>query len=157
MKLFHVSENSDISEFVPLPPPNKEAGVVGNAVWAINESELPNYLLPRECPRVCYRNEKGKKVIAIEEGWIEKIKQTALYLYEFPTESFFEIDAIAGYWISRETVVPNSVTKIEKIFEELDSYYVLLKILPHLHDEKDYVLENFEHFSIIRFRNACSR
>ena len=51
--LFHISEESDIARFeprasgYPIPPGHL-------VVWAIDESRLCNYLLPRECPRVTY-------------------------------------------------------------------------------------------------------
>lgn len=154
MTLYHVSENPNIKEFIPMPPPNKEAGVQGDAVWAISDFELPNYLLPRDCPRVCYRDREGKKIIAIEEGWLDRINQTTLYLYELDEAHFFEIDPIAGYWISREVSVPKSVAKIENILDELTGRDLTLKVLPHLHDEKKEAVENTTHFSIIRFRNA---
>ena len=153
-ELNHVSENPNIVEFVPLPPPNKEAGVEGNAVWAITDYELPNYLLPRDCPRVCYRTNDKQKVIAIEEGWVTKINQTILYIYTFDPSSFVEIDPMAGYWISRESVKPKSIIKVDNIIERLRDRGVILKILPHLHEEKSKVIENYKHFSIIRFRNA---
>lgn len=51
-RLFHVSEDSGIEVFEPRPAalfPN-----LGPVVWAVAESHLVNYLLPRECPRVTF-------------------------------------------------------------------------------------------------------
>ena len=156
-QLYHVSEDPNIREFLPMPAPNPEAGVTGNAVWAISEKELPNYLLPRECPRVCYRDQAGAKTIAVEEGWVGALEKTNLCIYVFGSESFEEHDPIAGYWISREPVVPKKIIKIDSPLLELTKRELTLKILPHLHDEKDFAVNNFEHFSIIRFRNAQPR
>jgi len=157
MKLFHASEDPNIEKFIPLPAPNPEAEVEGNAVWAITDYELPNYLLPRECPRVCFRNRDGEKVITIEEGWVERIKAATLYLYVFSSEKFEELDPIAGYWISRETIIPEEVVEIIDIFNELKKRDLTLKIESHLHNERERVIANYEHFSIIRFRNAAPK
>lgn len=155
MTLFHISENPNLSEFIPLPAPNPDAGVEGNAVWAIHESELANYLLPRDCPRICYRDNEGKKTIAIESGWLDRIKATILYVYRFDSQGFQEIDSIAGYWISRNAVQAMEKITVDNILEKLQSLELELKVLPHLHDERNFVLQNYTHFSIIRFRNAC--
>ena len=50
MKLFHVSEEKKIEEFVPRYSDSTKEPVV----WAIAEAKLANYLLPRNCPRVCF-------------------------------------------------------------------------------------------------------
>ena len=54
MILYHISEEAGIEVFVPRPVKNQSCGVEGNAVWAIDEEHLANYLLPRDCPRVTY-------------------------------------------------------------------------------------------------------
>ena len=54
-RLFHVSEDTGITRFEPRPSPSADAGVIGTAVWALSEDFLPNYLLPRDCPRICFR------------------------------------------------------------------------------------------------------
>lgn len=156
MHLYHVSEEAGIREFVPRPEANPDSGVTGEAVWAISQKELANYLLPRECPRVCYRNEFGEKIIAVEEGWMDAIQSTQLYIYHFEPHSFVEQNPIAGYWLSRSPVVPIKMQVIESPLLELAKRNLTLKILPHLHSEKEQVLNNYEHFSIIRFRNACA-
>lgn len=50
MRLFHVSEESDISEFSPRIPSRTDLDQSVGLVWAINEECLPNYLTPRGCP-----------------------------------------------------------------------------------------------------------
>ena len=51
-RLFHVSEDPAIEDFHPRP--SSVAPEVGPIVWAVAESHLPNYLLPRDCPRVTF-------------------------------------------------------------------------------------------------------
>ena len=48
-RLFHVSDVSGIQVFEPRMSRTGEA-----LVWAIEESKLANYLLPRDCPRVTF-------------------------------------------------------------------------------------------------------
>ena len=67
LRLFHVSEESRIKVFNPRPVPSPDAGVAGEAVWAVDEVHLPNYLLPRDCPRVTFAaNERTCSLIKID-------------------------------------------------------------------------------------------
>jgi len=54
LRLFHVSEESSIRRFHPRPSP-AGSSLSENVVWAVDEPHLPNYLRPRDCPRVTYR------------------------------------------------------------------------------------------------------
>ena len=93
MKLFHVSEEKHITEFTPRYSERTKQAVV----WTISEAKLIHYLLPRNCPRVCFSAGKNtsakdrhrflgasKQVIAIESWWYNKATSTTLYLYEMP-------------------------------------------------------------------------
>ena len=170
--LFHVSEEKGIERFIPRPPPSSDAGVAGDAVWAIDEAHLPNYLLPRDCPRVTYgvgaRTAPGelarffgasraKRVVAIEEAWRTRIAQCRLYLYRLPDETFDVADADAGYYISRCAVTPLSMRTVDDplgLMIKLDAEYRFLDDLWSLRN--DVVASSLE-FSIIRWRNARPR
>lgn len=52
MRLFHVSEESNIEFFNPSIPTRTDLDNYIGFVWAINENCLPNFLTPRNCPRV---------------------------------------------------------------------------------------------------------
>ena len=52
MRLFHVSEESDIAEFVPRIPYRNDMDKSKGLVWSLTEPSLPNWLTPRDCPRV---------------------------------------------------------------------------------------------------------
>ncbi|WP_445491086.1 DUF6886 family protein [Niallia sp. 03133] len=54
MQIFHVSEENDIQVFHPRLPNRKDLDQTKGLVWAIEENCLPNFLTPRNCPRVCY-------------------------------------------------------------------------------------------------------
>src|SRR5688572_24942286 len=115
MKLYHVSEEPGTEVSEPRPSPQAYANIKSDVVFAITEEMLHNYLLPRGSPRVTYyaksdsTNEDIEKfigvtnkkyIMTVEEGWLEKIKQTTLYLYELPAENFTLLDEGAGYYIS---------------------------------------------------------
>jgi hypothetical protein len=170
LRLFHASEESDIRAFEPRPVPSPNTGVEGNAVWAVDETHLPNYLLPRDCPRVSYsagaRTSKEDKqrfllgasaarVIAVESQWFARIEACQLYLYEFPIEAFELVDAGAGYYISRAPVIPRSVTKMKDLISELLARNLEIRFLPNLCALKEAVVASSLEFSVIRFRNAA--
>lgn len=54
MRLFHVSEDGGISVFNPRLPGRNDLDKGTGLVWAIDEKRLPNFLTPRNCPRVTY-------------------------------------------------------------------------------------------------------
>ena len=54
MRLFHVSEEPDIREFLPRLPKRADLDPGTGLVWAMEEFYLPNFLTPRDCPRVAY-------------------------------------------------------------------------------------------------------
>jgi Family of unknown function (DUF6886) len=172
IKLFHVSGRGDIALFVPRPVPSPDAGVEGEAVWAIDEAHLPNYLLPRDCPRVTFRaagrttagdrakfltGTKAARVIAVEARWLPAIRSDSLFLYRFSPDAFALTDKGAGYYISRRAVAPLSVARLDDLLTELLQRNIELRILPDLWALRDAVSASTLEFSIIRFRNAAPR
>ena len=59
MRIFHVSEEADIAVFEPRRPTRTDLDQNVGLVWAIDEARLPNYLTPRDCPRVTYHVGSG--------------------------------------------------------------------------------------------------
>jgi hypothetical protein len=166
-KLFHVSDQTGIEVFYPRPVPNPDAGVRGEAVWAVDEAHLPNYLLPRDCPRVTYAANaatspqdrdkflnSANRVVALEMGWKSRIETTELFLYEFPARGFELIDAGAGYFISRKEVVPKACTKLGNPLLLLKEKNVEVQFHEDLWELRDAVVESTLEFSVIRFRFA---
>jgi hypothetical protein len=166
MRLYHISETPDIKEFIPRSSSRKKDKVL---VWAISEDKLPNYLLPRDCPRVAFfpkqdsapadiRRLIGRSnvmaVIAIEKKWIPIIKKTVIYKYEFNLKDFVLEDKCAGYYVSEKPQKPISVTIINNILDELFKYNIELKVLPSLWKIREEVIKSSLDFSIIRMQNA---
>ena len=165
MRLYHISETPDIKEFVPQPSHRK----VKNLVWAISEDKLPNYLLPRDCPRVTFSPKDNsdptdikrlmgcsdaKTVIAIEKKWIPIIQNTVIYKYEFNPTDFILDHESAGYYVTEKPQKPISVTVIDDILNELLKYDIELRILPSLWKIREEVIRSTLDFSIIRMNKA---
>ncbi|MGZ3721605.1 MAG: DUF6886 family protein [Bdellovibrionales bacterium] len=170
-RLFHVSEDKSIKVFVPRPSPAQEAKVQGDAVWAVDADHLAHYLLPQDCPRIALRaspdttlEDRAKffpdghdRVIAVEFDWYTKIRNATVYIYELPVEGFTEVDAIAGYSIARQSVVPTSVIEATNLVEEIVRRGYKLRLLPNLWPLYDSVLASTIQYSIFRMRNAKPR
>ena len=167
MKLFHVSEEAHIDSFVPRHPKLKEASSP-SLVWAINTRCLPNYLTPRDCPRVTYHAHKAsssediasffissaRHCVAIEFDWYKMMTKTSLYLYELDPSNFYLYDEVAGYYVSEQIEYPLSMTRVDDPFAQLFSRNVEIRILPNLRELANSVQQSTLNWSFIRMINA---
>lgn len=166
MMLFHVSEESGIARFEPRASEYASEPVV----WAIEADRLHNYLLPRECPRVTFyagsetTNADAERflgaspaVVAVESGWLERLRACRLYCYHLPPETFECLDECAGYFVSQLPVIPVSVEVIDDPIAELLKRSVKLRFMPNLWSLRDAVAASTLQFSMIRMRNALPR
>ena len=169
-RLFHVSEDLGIGRFDPRPPPSADAGVSGAAVWALAEPFLVNYLLPRDCPRICFRPCErttaedlhrfmggASVVVAFEADWLARVRSARLAIYEMPPATFAEAHPEAGYWISRESVVPQRMRVVEDPLAALAEAGAEVRLLQDFWPLSDAVAASTLRFSIIRKRNARPR
>jgi hypothetical protein len=170
LRLFHVSEEAGIARFEPRPPPSPDAGVEDDAVWAVAESHLVNFLTPRDCPRIAFRAgpntsaaDKARflagaeRVVAFEEAWLARVRACALYLYEMPPGTFEEALPEAGYWISRQGVAPTGVAVQADLMGALAEAGAEVRILDDFWPLADAVAASSLQFSILRKRNAKPR
>lgn len=161
--LFHVSEEAKIERFEPRFSAYTKSDVVG----AIDSEHLPNYLVPRECPRVTYRAGQmtnpadterflsgSSVVIAVESRWLEKVRSCRLYCYHLSPETFECFDTSAGYFVSHVPVVPIDVEVIEDSIMELLKRGVELRFVHDLRPLRDAVVASTLDFSIVRMRNG---
>ena len=170
-ELFHISGEPDIKIFHPRPSPQNYSSINGNVVFAVSESKLHNYLLPRDCPRVSYSlnsktsgedkikffgNSKAEFIITAEESWREEIENCTIYKYELPRKTFRLLDKNAGYYISYEPVVPLSIVEIKNPKEELAKRNVELRFSQNLTKLAEEVVQSTLGYSIIRLQNAKS-
>ena len=139
-------------------------------VWAIAESHLVNFLLPRDCPRICLR--AGPRttaadrarflgdaaiVVAVEADWAARIEAATLAIYEMPPQTFEEALPEAGYWISRQAVTPLAERAQGHLFEALERAGAHVRKLDDFWPLADAVAASTLQFSIIRSRNARPR
>jgi hypothetical protein len=164
--LFHVSEASNIKRFDPRPSEYTDEPVV----WAIDANRLCNYLVPRDCPRVDYYAGRATTVadadrflgsspvvVAIESCWWDRLLTCCLYCYHMPPQTFECIDECAGYFVSRDPVVPASVKALNNPVTELLRLGVELRLVPDLWPLRDTVVASTLQYSILRMRNAQPR
>ena len=171
MRLFHVSEEPDIVEFVPrLRSKYRNEDMEKGLVWALNERCLPNFLTPRDCPRVTYHarenttgddilkffSSSSRHCVAVEHAWYERMAKARLFLYEFEPTNFYQQgpDDAAGYYVSEETEQYISVTKIDDLFGELFKRNIEVRILNNLWQLGEAVKESTLNWSLCRMINA---
>jgi len=152
MRLFHVSDSPGISQFFPRSIAGEDP-----FVWAVDEKHLANYLFPRDCPRVSFLSEEGHRIIYVEVSWKERIRRSTIWLYEMPGETFESNDAVAGYHVSREAIVPLNCRQIDDPTAELEEAGSELRMVPSLWPIYDQVVSTQAEFSCIRMRNAEPR
>lgn len=164
--LFHLSEETNIERFEPRASEYAD----GLVVWAIDADRLRNYLLPRDCPRVTYYTGRettpadverflgaSPAVVAVESGWLERVRSCRLYCYHLPPEAFECIDECAGYFVSRVPIVPARIEAFDDLIAALLQRGVELRFVPNLWPLRDAVVASSLQYSLIRMRNALPR
>lgn len=168
MRLFHVSEEGGIVHFEPRIPPSMDAGIAHPVVWAVDDEHLVNYLVPRDCPRVCFRAGErtdaedrqrflaadGAPVVAIDASWLDRARATPLWAYELSPQSFACADRNAGYFVSSVSVTPVACRRIESPLAEVTASGAELRIVEDLRTLAATVARSSLAFSCIRLRNA---
>lgn len=165
MPLFHVSDAPDIACFTP-----RAVDGAPPAVWAIDAPHLPNYLLPRDCPRICVRANPGASeaqrmhwlkhtdhAIYVEFAWRDRIDAARLFIYEFTIDGFVCVDANAGYFQSRDAVAPRRVSALRDLPTALRERRIELRYVESLWPLHDVVETSGLSFSCIRMRHATPR
>ena len=147
MRLFHVSEDPDITVFHPRLPTRRDLDPSVGLVWAIDEAHLPNFLTPRDCPRVTFHirpetteddrrrffsSDTVHHAVIIEHDWFDRMRTTTLYLYEFDPSDFVMQDEIAGYYIAATAQTPIARHVIDDLPGELIARGVELRITDNL-------------------------
>jgi len=172
MRLFHVSEESDIQVFEPRLPTRSDLDRDVGLVWAIDEARLPNFLTPRDCPRVAYHvgaqttdadktrffSSPGvSHAVAVESKWVHIMENTTLYVYEFSTEDFVLQDDIAGYYVAKTAQRPKEKYVFSDLFAELRKRNVEIRIVDDLWGIADAVKSSTLNWSLCRMANAVPR
>ena len=168
-RLFHFSEDPNIARFRPHVAPTSNA--TEPLVWAVDEEHAPSYWFPRDCPRACcWAGEtplldrsarlglgRSRRLHAIEDRWLERVRTCWLYAYEFDPAPFTSKVAEAGYWVAREEVSPLSVTPWGDLLARHADAKIELRIVTNLWPLIDAIVASGLEFSIIRKANAQPR
>lgn len=169
MRLFHVSEEPDIDVFEPRKPYRNDLMDSPPLVWAIDDERLPNFLTPRDCPRVTYHipdgyegfiepglfsSSRSTHVVAIESEWFNRMCETVLYLYEFKVNDFHLQDSIAGFYVSEIRQKPENMIIVDDIFKEQFKRNVEIRVLDNLFDLREKIIRTSLHWSMCRMGNA---
>jgi hypothetical protein len=161
--VYHYSEDPTIEAFAPRPSRLGEA-----LVWAIDEWHSPLYWLPRDCPRVTFwplprtteadlerwwSHVAGRIVVAIEAGWLERVRACRLYRYSFDDPAF-EPTYDHGVHLSRVTVRPVSLEPVGDLLARQAAAGVELRLCQSLVPLGKAILTSSLHWSLIRMRKA---
>lgn len=172
MRLFHVSEEKNIEIFIPRTPTRQDLDPAVKLVWAIDEARLPNFLTPRDCPRVTYHagpqttpedrdrffsSRSCQHCVVIEWDWFERMRNTTLCLYEFDPSGFSLQDEVAGYYVATSTQVPVAKHRVDDLFAALFARNVELRVVDDLWELADRVIASSLNFSLCRMANAKPR
>ncbi|WP_145410650.1 DUF6886 family protein [Paenibacillus xylanexedens] len=165
MKLYHFSEESEITIFEPRTIYNQTDA----KVWTIDAYHAAHYFFPRDCPRVCIWSKEDagqlnlaqefgvtstKRMIAIESDWYDRVREGHIYRYTFESEHFELENEDAGYYTSKCTVRPIAVERMNDLIGAILKEDIEFRVMPSLMPLKQKVLESNIQFSMIRMRNA---
>jgi hypothetical protein len=164
-RLFHVSDADPFTTMRPRPSPPGTPYEGEPLVWAVDEAHLPHYLLPRQCPRVCWVADSGHRllgspaarVVAVERNWAPRLLRAGLRVHELAPAGFTVLDGGAGYWVAEREVAVLAVRHVEDCFAALAEHDVELRLTTSLWPYVDAVVANARQYSAIRMRNARPR
>lgn len=165
MKLFHFSEDPGITRFEPHVPATQPD--VAPLVWAIDEEHAPVYWFPRDCPRAAFwavepptqdqlalLGGRAGRVHAIEWGWLERVRNCQLYVYEFDPSSFARRPQSGGAWVSSAPVEPLGVEPVGDLLRRHHDAGIELRLVENLWPLWELVTASGLPFSGVRLRFA---
>ena len=166
--LHHVSDASRLHELVPRPSPPGTEHAGRLLVWAVDAERLPNYLLPRDCPRVCWAASPddadqpllatpAPRVVVVEQGWLPALRDAHLFVHVLDPDGFELLDPAAGYWVSERTAAVREVREVHDCLDALAAAGVEIRVTTDLWPYLDAVVARGGEFSGIRMRNASPR
>jgi hypothetical protein len=168
--LWHVSDDEFIRRFEPRANPEHDSH--DPLVWAIDTEHAPSYWFPRECPRGTFWatastsdddvdrflvGERGRRVHAIESGWLSVVRDARMFAYRLPPETFEPYPRAAGYWVSRQPVQPVELVELGDLLDRHAAAGIELRIVPRLPPLWERVVASTLEFSGIRLRNLGAR
>ncbi|MCL2364541.1 MAG: hypothetical protein FWC71_07760 [Defluviitaleaceae bacterium] len=170
MRLFHVSEDPNVAVFHPRLPRRAELDPDVGLVWSLTEPSLPNWLFPRDCPRVGFRlceqttgadRERfftsAEHVVAIEHDWHTRQAAHTLYVYEFDPANFY-YDDVASFYISQRSETPIDMVAYTDLYAELFRRGAEVRLVDNLWPLRDAVFgSSLTAWSFCKMANAKAR
>ena len=119
MRLFHFSEDPNITNFVPRVPDHRPD--IEPYVWVVDEARAWTYYFPRDCPRILlwptesttpedlqrwFGGEATGRIACIEHAWLERMRTVPIYRYEFEPTNFRPLEGDGWMLVSTETETP---------------------------------------------------
>lgn len=165
-RLFHVSDEGPFTAMSPRPSPPGTPHEGQEWVWAVDEPHLPHYLLPRQCPRVCWAPPRPQhallgsaadRVVAVEHRWAPRLLRAGLNVHLLEPAGFTPLDLTAGYWVTGQAVRVRQVRRVDDCFAALAEQGVEVRLVASLWPYVDAVVAAAARFSAIRMRNAAPR
>jgi hypothetical protein len=136
-------------------------------VWAVDTRHLPCYWFPRDCPRGTFWAGRStspedaarllgawRRVHAVEEGWVERMRTTPVFAYRLPDASFERHPEVGGYWVAQTPVEPVEVQPLGDLVARHEVAEIELRALPNLWSLWNEVTASTLEFSGMRLRNA---
>jgi hypothetical protein len=128
----------------------------------------PLYWFPRDCPRVtawprdaqegiAFRiafATRASRVHAIELGWLDRMRATALYRYALDASAFSPWPDATGQWICSQEIEPLSVAPVGDLLAEHARAGIELRLVPSLWPLHGLAVSSRWDFSIVRMTNA---
>ena len=167
-EVLHISEDPTITVFVPHTA--RTAQQVDAVVWAVDGERAPDYWFPRQCPRaMAWRTARtaeadaerilgpggGRRVHAVEYGWLERIRTVELFAHRLPAETFEPFGDESHAVVSTTTVRPlGPPERVGDLLALHEADGIQLRVLPRLGAFWADVITSTLGFSGIRLRNA---
>lgn len=99
----------------------------------------------------------ARRVHAIEDGWLERMRSTVLYRYELDAADFSSWNDASGQWICLHEVEPLSVERVGDLLALHDEAGIELRVVSSLWPLHDLAHRGPWDFSTVRMANAHER
>ena len=172
-QVLHFSEDPRITHFHPHVAATARQPEA--YVWAVDAVQAPAYWFPRDCPRAMAWARPtstaqdralilgpggGRRVHAVEYGWLEAIRTVELYAYRFSAADFrpFGDSDEPHAYVSEQAVRPlGPAERVGDLLALHEDAGIQFRVLPNLWEFWDTVVAGSLGFSGIRLRNASPR
>ncbi|MBW4722127.1 DUF6886 family protein [Saccharothrix obliqua] len=161
-EVLHFSEDPTITRFVPHVAATARQPEA--YVWAVDHDQAPAYWFPRQCPRaMAWAGDRTTdadrawlgphRVHAVEYGWLDRMRDVALYAYRFDAAAFRPLGDAAQ--VATEPVEPLGPPEhVGDLLALHERAGIELRVLPRLWSFWAEVTGRSLEFSGIRLHNA---